>query len=124
MADRCRKAEMAGRRKAKRKATGNLSGVEDNCLKSRERNWFTEGSVRWEGWDIGAARPCHRPGREKFLLARLGMLGGVRLAEGSGYQCPAAAGGQPGAGVGRSRRSRNSAPSQSPWAGCAGGSDG
>jgi hypothetical protein len=94
------KEETGGKRRGRRPEIILVSM--DICLKSRERNWFMEGSVRWEGWDTGAARACHRLGREKFLLARLGMMGGVRLVEGSGCWFREADAGQPGAGVGRS----------------------
>jgi hypothetical protein len=42
----------------------------DIRFKRRERNWFTEGSVQWEGWYTDAARLSHRLGRVKFLLIR------------------------------------------------------
>lgn len=34
-----------------------------------------EGSDRLVEWNTGAARFCHRQGREMYLLARLGRMG-------------------------------------------------
>ena len=83
-----------------------------------------EGDVRWEEWNTDAARPAHRSGRGKFLLAGLKRVGEVRQVEGRGCPFQEAVGGWPGAGAGRNRRNRNSEFSQSPWAGHAGGNGG
>lgn len=62
------KKETGGKRRGRRPEIFLVS--RDICLKSRERNWFMEGSVRLAGWNTGAVRLCHRMGRVKYLLAR------------------------------------------------------